>query len=365
MKILFVAPEICSPWSEGRKVFVRDLIEALHKDHEILVLTTAFKNESGDFPVENIFISCSWKPELLLKILFALPEVINDFRPDVVCHFPYGTFQRYYGVINKLYISILDKVCRKKNTHCLSIMYSIDSGITAKELSKSVSNLVTGQKEDGVKNLVETAINFKGWPDITKEKTNTLLFMAGMWQTNTARVDHVLNVRGLSVLLKAGEYIDNEGIKLIIASPLFSDSMCREYLLNSKYNKWDSGSIVFESSVSVPDIYRQADLFIFPYSKNIQHFVPTSVIESMVARTPVVLSDIPLFSDLINDNETGFYFENECHVSLANKIKLALSDEKRLFEIGLAAKKYAKNRWSIEASAKQLIDLAERVQCQK
>lgn len=358
-----MAPEICSPWSEGRKVFVRDLIEFLRTSHQITVLTTVPAGESTNFPVPHEIHKCRWKPGLLIRIIKELPSMIADYQPDVVCHFPYATFRHYYGFVNKPYMVKIDRICREKEVPCISIMYSIDAYVTPQELELKVSCLAMGTRDNWQGNTIDPGLRFSHWPAI-KPKENeipTILFMAGMWQTSKRRVDFVLDTRGLGILLQAGEYLKGTRVKLIIAAPLFSDKLCRNYLLNSSLNTWCIDDISLESTVKIPDIYTRADLFVFPYTKNDQHFIPTSVVEAMSSGTPVLISDLPLFNGLVREGETGSVFETGNPVSLANTIRNALSDREKLSDMGEAAMHYAHKRWSIENSARQLIELAENV----
>jgi glycosyltransferase involved in cell wall biosynthesis len=363
LKILFVGPEICSPWSEGRKVFVRDLVENLQAQHQVSVLTTVPVGETTNFDVPYSAFSSRWRLEVLYKIVKELPSHIDKYNPDVICHFPYATFRNIYGLVNKSYMKLVDNICKKNGVPCISVMYSVDGHVALQDLEKKVGCLALGSSEKWSGNIIEPGLRFTHWPEIKpkQNKSPTILFMAGMWQIGTKRVDFVLKTRGLATLLEAGQHLKDKGIKLIIASPLFADDRCREYLLNSKYNTWDQENIIIETIVNIPDIYACADLFIFPFTENKQHFVPTSVVESMSAETPVIISDLPLFKGMIDDGVTGYMFQSENPVSLAQKIEEAFSDYEKLNNMGIAARDQARERWSIDNSAKQLLKLAEQI----
>jgi len=363
LKTLIVAPEICSPWTEGRKNFVRDLVDWLWSHEQLFVLTSRPAHEYSSFPCEHRILCCRWKPQHLLSILRNLSSIIKDNHPEIVCHFPYGTFRRYYGLANKSYMASVDRICSRNGVPCLTIMYSIDASVSPGQLDRLVSHLVLGERDNWHGDVIDPGLRFDHWPALNLKSTGppTVLFMAGMHQQNKNRVDHVLKVRGLDLLLKTGAILAKDGVRLIIASPLFENLTFRKYVLNSKSNSWPENAVKFESVVTVPEIFSHVDLFVFPYSKQIQHFIPTSVRESMSASVPVVIPDFALFKALIKDGETGFVFKSGNHRSLAEKIQQALTDRQRLRQIGEASRQYARTRWSIERSAQQLRILAQRV----
>ncbi len=260
-------------------------------------------------------------------------------------------------------MAAVDRICARNDVPCLTIMYSIDASVTPKKLDRLVSHLVLGERDSWQGDVIDPGLRFDHWPQIDNKSTGdpTILFMAGMHQQNKNRVDHLLGVRGLDTLLKTGKILAKDGVRLIIASPVFENLTYRQYVFNSKFNTWPEDRIAFESVVSVPEIFSRVDLFVFPYRKQIQHFVPTSVTEAMSAGVPAVISGLPLFKGLIKDGKTGFVFKSGDHRSLAEKIQQAFADRQQLRKIGAASRQYARTRWSIERSAQQLMQLAQRI----
>jgi hypothetical protein len=301
-----------------------------------------------------------WRPSHLLSILSMLPKAIRDYRPDVVFHFPYGTFRNHYGVANRAYMRRVDRICTRRNVPCVSVMYSIDESTNATKLSRSVSCLTTSEQDGWKGRIVESGLGLAGWPPepASKADGHTLLFMAGMWEPSSKRLEHVLDVRGLLTLLEAGGRLAPRGVRLIVASPLFADDALRRATALHPGNAWPEEAIEFRTTVRTPDIYCQADLFVFPYRASINHFLPTSVVESMFAGTPVVISDVPLFHRLANDGVSAFVFDAGDADALAGTVLTALGDEALRHRVRDAARRMARERWSIENSARQLRAIA-------
>ena len=116
MRLLFVAPEICTPWSEGRKKWVRDLVAEMHGADEIAVLTSVPSGEQTEFAAPAEALACGTKAARLTVLVRRLNRLIREFRPDAVCSFRYGTFRHTHGLANRAYMAMVDLICT--NTNC-------------------------------------------------------------------------------------------------------------------------------------------------------------------------------------------------------------------------------------------------------
>jgi len=365
LKVLVVAPGICTPYSEGRKRFVLDLIQTLSGQNEVLLLTTTVKGESTKLKTRFHTRVLGHGVFHLLYLIIRLPFTIKEFKPDIICVFPYGTFRNLYGVASKLFMRCVDKIASIFSVFCLTVVYSLDEYGRHQQLRKIVSNLTLSQRPDWDGMVVNLGVNTAHWPE---KKSNidvdsshkTLLFMAGMWEQTTDRVDHVIAVRGLGVLLEAGESLSSAGIRLIVAAPLFSSELCREYVRQHAKNTWPESNLEFREFVSVPEIYWDADLFVFPYTKEINHFVPTSVVEAMLAGVPVALSDKSFLDPLAGNEDRVVRINAFDHESLSNVLVDTLNNPDLLRRLSGSAACYARESWSIEASAEQIQQLYER-----
>ena len=363
MKFLFVASEISPPYTEGRKRFVLDLAHEIQRKDAVHLLTTASTTDGEIIDsIPRTHHHCGSRLRHLLWPTQALQAMITRFRPDVICHFPYGTFRHVYGYASQWSMARIDRISRKHGIPCITLMYSIDDATTPEKLKRKVSCLAIQPRPGWQGATVALGRDYHMWPRRREQGAGrTLLFMAGMWQSNTQRVDHVLETRGLSVLLQAGRLLGPHGVNLIVASPLFRDEACRRYLLQHPTNAWPSSQLSLKSIVDVPAIYHDADLFVFPYQRDIAQFVPTSVIEAMVAGTPVIMTDLPCLRRLANGGETAYLFPPHDAPALAATVLAALSDQTRRGALAERAQHYAVGQWSIERSAHDLRELATQL----
>jgi len=366
MKTLFIAPEICTPYSEGRKRFVLDLLECFRADNQVFLLTTTKKGQETHLP------SIDYKADAfgygffhLFFLIRNLPLIIKEFKPDVVYFFPYGTFKGLYGLILTWFMTQIDRTCERCQISCLTIMYAIDQYQTYSGLKKKVRNLAVSQHEHWKGPTVNVGIRYKHWSQQRNEsekESSDLLFMSGAWLESRKLFDYVLYERGLDYLLKAGRILSEKNVNLIIATPLSNSSKFQNYIINAPQNSWAKGQIKFLGEVNVPAVYYNADLYVFPYQKHMTQFIPTSVLESMFAGTCVALSNIDFLKPLANGGKTAYQFPIDDPDSMAEVLLAALGNREERLAIASRAKEYAKQHWSIESSMASIKDCVKMIQ---
>ena len=366
MRILLVAPEICSPWTEGRKKFVRDLAFALSTEHDVMVLCTRAKGRTTDLPVPYNAAERGWGPFHVLFLHKAIGPLIKNFKPHLVCHFPYATFQHVYRVANTWTMWTVDRLCKRHSVPCFTIMYSISKEATPEMLKPWVRNLVLNQFSSGYEKQVRLGIRFDNKTPIIEHRTGIprhpkLLFMAGMWQQTRKRLNYVLERRGLSTLLRAGKKLTDRGAQLIVAVPLLENPVLRNLLLCDPNNTWPRECIKLTGEVTVPDIFETADLFIFPYARDESSFIPTSVIQSMAWGTPVILSDHAFLINLTQGGKIAFSFPAGDSDKLASIIIHVLDDPDKYNTVRENGMRYVREEMNIEESCRDLLSLYTRL----
>ena len=360
-RLLVVAPEICSPWTEGRKNLVRDLINELSKKYELVLLTAQHGNDIDLPGCRQLTRHCRHPVCDLFHIWRQLPKLIKSFQPDGVLHFPYGSFRSIRGPANSWIIRRVEKACLDSGIKCLTILYSADKRSALDKLSGKITNLVVGPGSEWRGKTLDLGVNTGQWPNRPKRRpdNNRLLFMAGMWQPDLERLEHVIQRRGLGLLLQAGKRLSENGVHLTVACPLLSSLHLRTALLTHRLNSWPEEMISLEPAVKVPDIYYAADLFIFPYQADIPVFRPTSVIEAMMAGTATVLSDKPFLKRSMGVQGNAYWFRSDDQEDLAATILTALKNPDGIEITACKAQAYASSHWAISHTAGELIRLLE------
>jgi starch synthase len=169
------------------------------------------------------------------------------------------------------------------------------------------------------------------------------------------RID--VHAKGLDVLLKAWEQIGTgpagqDALLLIIGSG-HDDAILRERLAASNLSgiRWQDR---YELDRTVMRRYLSAaDLYVLP--SRIEGF-PVAPLEAMACGLPIVGSDIPAMSNIIEDGDAsgGLIVPREDPQILAETIKRLLDSPDLCRELGRRARRTVEGRFSIESVGRQL-----------
>ncbi|MDY8136036.1 glycosyltransferase family 4 protein [Aquimarina sp. 2201CG5-10] len=156
--------------------------------------------------------------------------------------------------------------------------------------------------------------------------------------------------QGIKILFKALKEIDDLDIRLLICASvpekrtLIYHDLAENFGVNHKID-W-----LYElDKRTLATKIKNALFTVAPLSscnRNIiQGCSPLKILESMAYATPVVASDIPVVSELINDNETGYLVPPDRPELLGRKIRILLESPKQLKKVGLNGKKEIEKKY--------------------
>ena len=358
MKVLLVAPKLCSPWSEGRKKFVLDLIHASRDCWDLSLLCTVDSGESPpplDIPLKAVHVGQSH--EHLSKLFRELPDYLKEQHPDLVLHFPFGAFSGVRSIANLAFILWLRWLCRRRRLAEMTLMYSVTSEANNRlhemVLRGTYRNQYSGQGRSirfGVSLPGDDCRNFvddrSGFP---KKK---LLFLAGMAEVSAERLDYVLQIRGLAALLDAGPTLVAQGFELCVGIPFLKDpSLLQE--IRRLAGGWGE-AITYKSLVECPDIYRENDIFVFPYAREELQFVPTSVVESMHWGTPVVMPKLQFLEPFWRTGSVVQGYEPGATNALVSALQELSENGGRYQEMTDRAREFVDSEYGIDATVKDI-----------
>lgn len=145
----------------------------------------------------------------------------------------------------------------------------------------------------------------------------------------------IKEVKGLGILLRSlPAVIDkNPNLMLVIAGKVWKDDFSNYERIISEncLNSHVISHIRYIADEDVANYYRAADLVVLPYKKIYQSGV---LLMAMSYKVPVLASNIPGMTEVINDNKNGYIFESENIESLSLKLIDILSDTEELLRIG-------------------------------
>lgn len=355
MKILLAGPKVCTPWTEGRKRFMRDLAAALGRHHEVRVVTTVERGELTQFatpwdaPVTTGGVSHLWYFHTQLS------RQLDQWGPEFVCHIPISSFHGKYRYGNVASMWLADRQCAARRIPCLTLMYAIMNETSLRQLARRVRCLLVNPYAGGERSVRFGVDLPPVAPPATKNFGRRLLFMAGMSEPTVERLEHVLTLRGLDTLLSAGEWLAPNGFTLTVAVPLLRDSGLRSTLEKLPQNRWPKQNLHIREVVSVPEIYSEHDIFVFPYGRDEPQFIPTSVIEAMHWGVPTALPAHPFLMPLMRDEGTALAFQPNDPHDLVDVLLDAVNNGDRLNAISANAYRLVQGEFLIEGTCEDLL----------
>ncbi|WP_034920700.1 glycosyltransferase [Gillisia sp. CAL575] len=178
-------------------------------------------------------------------------------------------------------------------------------------------------------------------------------------ETVLLNVGRLLERKGQMDLLVAFKklVLTQPNLKLLIAGEGSFKNNLKEFIDN---NGLASKVMLLGNRNDISDLLQLADYFIFP---SWYEGLPGSLIEAMMAGTPIVASDIPENLECIS-RKTGLIFETKNSDDLKTKIITALNDRDGMLEKSRLAKLVALEKFDINKIAsvyeKTYLDLIEK-----
>lgn len=343
-KLIFAAPGISPPLTEGRKLYVSELSEALLSRGLDVELLTSSPEQEGIFALLQVLN--------MLRERCKQPELI-----EAIAIFPYGTFDGLRGLANRWFLWRAIAIAKQAKVRYSPAFYS-GAGISIEKLDRNYSPaLAMGRSTHGLQCIhLGTSRHIKTWKP-SREKMRDILFLCGYQSPTRAALHNVLYERGLWDLLQAGNEIAKSGISLTIAIPFLREVKMQKELLNIAAKTCPSLKINLRNAVDSTDIFSEYDAFIFPYHTDHAVFIPTSLLEAMSAGIPTIAADHPMYRSLTKHRDQDrceLYFPG--HTSaLANSILKTNASYQQAIQLGRETAIAIRSEWSIETSANEMI----------
>jgi len=354
-----LAPRICTPWSEGRKKFFRDLCDEANGRWDLAALITIDDGEKSELPIRATELTSKRAWQHLTQIRFGLQAAIRHFKPDLVCHLPFGEFAGLRGIANSWCIWSVERICRRNRVACCTLMYALtsqaDSRVHRYVLRHAYFNQYSAAARKvrfGVR-LPAADARFRS-ASVTGEKN--ILFMAGVAEENSERLDHVLDTRGLRFLLRSGAQLRSRGYRLIVAIPLLRNAALLEKLKSDSDNHWEPDAIEYCAELAKPEIYLRTHVFAFPYANEELQFVPTSIVEAMHYHVPVILPRLKFLRQFYEPSAKALVYDAGNTESFAAQLRCIESPDERA-RICADASQYVASEYDIRHSVTDIENL--------
>ncbi len=370
MHLLFVAPGISPPWTEGRKKFVRELLAQLKNQNVTVDLLTSSDaktpNELIAEPNHLIQVKHRHKLTQLVSLHYALREYLSANKPGAVVQFPFGTFDGIRGIANRTSLQQTSRICRKANIPSLAVLYSVTSG-SLNQIAHLAGSIACTQGPDWNGPIINTGINMEeipvSWQNRGQKK---LLFMAGYSENNESLLHAILYERGLIDVILCGESLASQGLTLCIAIPLLQHPTLLEKLNLLIKTHAPSLTVEMRTFADPKEIFSECAMFIFPYRRNLTRFTPTSMLEAMAAGIPIVASRLSMYSSLIGAGDVycNVYEATDAN-GLAHAITRAMTHWDATCSKAEMAQIMVRTQFDIKLSAQHLLTITTQLMCQQ
>ena len=350
-KILLVTRPICPPWDEASKNFAYYLAKNI-KNSEIHILTSGIlPNLPQNIVQENIYNSNRFNLSQKIKLFSFLRKNRNNF--DIIHYLFTPTKQ------NSFFIKNFAKPTKGKTIQTIATLR--EDLYAEKDLKKIIfadtiiaySDYSKRRLEDlGFKNIqrIYPGIDLELYSPASKDEKI-------MEKFGIKPDDFVVTYHGeftrlggidklVSAILQNSDTLKKENIKIILACRVKNDkdeNKRKEIDRIIKNNDLENCLILTDKTFTTMEkIYNLADVAAFPVENMKGKFdVPLVVIEAMACEKTVIISDLPIFEEFANDQ---------------NSVKIETGNMEKFFQVVLDVKKNPAQYSEIEKNARKFVE---------
>lgn len=328
-RLLFVAPGVEPPWTEGRKLFVRDLErEAQRRGIAVGVLGAAGV--------------ARWRQPLAAAR--ALARELAAAPPTHAAVFPFGTFAGVRGAVNRWFVRRALQACRAAGVPATTVLYSAPAGELAR-LARSGGRTCAVGHATPEGPLLCLGLDREEVP-WTPPVGRDVLFLSGYQDPSPRSVRAVLDERGLRTLLDA--FVALPGRRLSVAIPFLRDARALATVRDECIARGIADRVALQDEVDVDAAMRTHALLAFPYERLHDAFVPTTLLEALARGMPVVASERPMYAGLLHSVGAACTTHRAGDApDLARAIASALSDYEATVVRAASARAAIAAEWTI------------------
>lgn len=330
--------------SGGAEKMITEFFEEAKKHDEanfILVVMNDKFDKNLRQRIENTGYKCIFlnrkEGKKDLKYLFELRKIVKENNVDIIHSHNYGS--KFWSMLCKmtmpklkLFFTIHSMTTFSGQNGLKIFLHNlfIDENIAISDAVQKIA------ENKGIKRIkrIYNGINTKKYSEKSSQNENFKII-------NVARVNH--KIKGQDVLIEALNECKKCGysFKCDFVGGIYDyGQKSYEYLkeLVQKYGLEDEINF-FGNRDDVPELLSKADIFV---SASREEGFGLTIVEAMLAKVPVISSDVFGPKEIIKDG-TGLFFESENVKDLSDKIILLYQDEKLRNSLVDSAFEYAKN----------------------
>lgn len=343
--------------------WVNSLVE---KNIEVYLVSLKNHFEDDRNPISKkvkiIYLPINGIKGYYLNYIF-LKNLIKKLTPDIVnAHYlsGYGTLARLVNFQNTLVNvwgsdiydfpqkNIINKKIIQKNI--LKIKYiASTSNVMANEIKKYL------KKEKQIKITpfgIDTKVFVPGGRNESNDSSNEIVI--GIVKTLREKYGIEYLIRAFGILIKSNK---NKKLRLVIYGEgelkNYLEGLCRELEISNfvEFKGYISNELVAKALTTL-------DIFVVP---SIYESFGVSAVEAMSCEIPVVASDADGFTEVIENEITGFIVPQKNEEELAKKIQKLIDDKNLRYLMGKKARNRVKKKYEWNKNVDKMIEIYEEI----
>lgn len=369
-KILLFTRPLVPPWDEGSKNLAFEIARHNAGNFEFHLLSDnspALKKEFWPekkrvIKIEPIFSSpkLNWRNKLnLIKRLFQLESEIHLihflFTPRPLTSRLFSWKLKNGPIKTVQTIAVLDEKIIQDPNLAKKVLFAdliiAQSKHTLGKLGKLGLNAHLIYPGIDLEKFQPQPKNQKMLSQFKLSKDDFVLLFAGEYD----RLEAIDDILSAFQIIKKNNQAQN--LKLILACRLKTEKdqkikkTTQEKVIQ---NGWEENFVFLDFAQDMVALYNLADLNIFPVRKMAGKFdVPLALIEAMACEKTVLVSDLPVLTELIQDNENGLVVPRANPQALAEKIIWLKNNPAINQNLALAGRSTVQEKFNIQNIANQ------------
>ena len=318
-------------------VIERSLLEQIDKKVRIIRINRPSKNRNPFY-----LLKLSW------KILFAKSDIVHFHQDNLIEYVPIRFFKK--NLCLTVHSVSLDEKSLFKYNYLFAISKSVQKQI--KESCGLDSTLIYNGINTSMFKSKDYSLKKEDEKEDKKEDEKYKIVQIG-------RLNHT--IKGQDLLIKAVDILVKKGYSDLSVS-IIGDGISSGYLQSLIDELNLSTYVKLEGSKSVSEIGESLyhyDLLVQP--SRYEGFGLVAA-EAMIAKVPVLVSDVAGLTEIIQENNYGFSFKSENEADFANKIEQLISlPEKETEELTNKAYQYVIENFDISVTSGKYLEAYKNI----
>lgn len=361
LKILLVTRPICPPWDEASKNFAYYLAQSV-KGFEIHLLTNGIvPNLPQNIIQENIYTSAKFNFSQKIKFFKFLRK--NRKKFDVV---------QYLFTPTKSNSALIKNFTKPIGAKTIQTIATLREDLYSDEDLKKIlfADLVITYSDYSKKKLEKIGFsNIKRiYPGIDLELYSPAAKDPELMEKLQIKsTDFVVTYHGeftrlggtdkfIASILQHSSILKQKNIRIILACRVKNEADQKKKKETEKIiqeNNLEEYLKIPETFTTLEKLYNLADVATFPVENMQGKFdIPLVVVEAMASEKPVIISDLPIFQEFANE-QNSVKIEAGNMNQLFEKILDIFENKQNYFEVGKNARRFVQENFDIKKTAEQ------------